>query len=534
MQRSITIAALFLVAISTLQAQTSPLIYEVSQKFDVQNARMMTDSDGENNIITSHTMDLEDYGIGLNTNGQLVSSVFSGEEAEMPEYNFSIFGDKDVVLHDFNFNEVRGLLLADVSDSVTIVSEGFIINEAVFPQFEDQVGVFHVDANSGEIVTSYYIAPESSIHRTYPLEDKMVVTTSFKDSLIYVDPSGVATVVQGESEYNACVMAIDFDGGLAWSYLKPTLGLSFVRSVAVIEEVVVAAIDGVNESYIVSIDDDGVADIDLTFPWVNIHQMEFDDEDNLFMIGQYREVGGEPVNIGLANEFFLPATSGKDAFLAMVDEDGDTQWAQVITGSGTDTGVDFHLTDDGEIYTTGCFEDKGIFDQEGDNQKTLDAVGGEDVFVAKYLMDGSFVWAEQIGGTGTDIGTSIVADFGSIVVFGTFQNEIDVNTSDDEDVILEDLLEETTRSFFFASYEEDEDVSVEDIDQLTSFYPNPANDIISVNSDQNIRSIATIDGNVLKVVGAQQADVSDMPSGLYLVSIVGQSSQEIQLLTIQR
>jgi len=139
-----------------------------------------------------------------------------------------------------------------------------------------------------------------------------------------------------------------------------------------------------------------------------------------------------------------------------------------------------------------------------------------------------------MGGEGTDIGTGVVADFGSVVLFGTFQNEIDINTDVDGDAILTDLNPDTERGFFFASYQENDMVAVEEVSPMSNFYPNPASDMIAVSADQTIQSISTIDGRMLKSVGGQQADVSDLPSGLYLVSIAGQSIQGVQLLTIQR
>lgn len=530
----ITLSLVYFAVLNVAISQSTPLIYEVSQKFDVENARIAVASDGEISIIANHSTVLEDYDIGLEFNGRTISSVFSAEEDETPEYNFSILGDSDVVLHDFNFNDSVALVLIDAADSVVVVSEGETIYQSVFPGADNQVGIFHIDTNSDSIFTSYYIAPESSIHRTYPLGDLMLVTSSFKDSLVYVSQAGDISVVQGVSEYNACVFAIRNDGTFAWSYVKPTLGLSFVRSVSNSDEIAVIAIDGVNESYIVAIDEDGFSAIDLTFPSVNIHHIEFDDSENLFVAGQYNEVGGVPVNIGFLNDFFLPSSNEKDAFLAVVDESGTTQWAQVITGVGTDTAVDFDLTDEGEIYMTGCFEADGIFDQEGDNQVIFNAAGREDIFVAKYLVDGTFEWAETMGGEGTDIGTGVVADFGSVVLFGTFQNEIDINTDVDGDAILTDLNPDTERGFFFASYQENDMVAVEEVSPMSNFYPNPASDMIAVSADQTIQSISTIDGRMLKSVGGQQADVSDLPSGLYLVSIAGQSIQGVQLLTIQR
>jgi Beta-propeller repeat len=52
--------------------------------------------------------------------------------------------------------------------------------------------------------------------------------------------------------------------------------------------------------------------------------------------------------------------------------------------------------------------------------------GGNDIFVAKYASDGSYVWAKRFGGTGSDYGYGVAVDgSGNVVVTGNFTNTVD-------------------------------------------------------------------------------------------------------------
>jgi len=70
-----------------------------------------------------------------------------------------------------------------------------------------------------------------------------------------------------------------------------------------------------------------------------------------------------------------------------------------------------------------------------------------------------------------------------------------------------------------------------------SVYPNPATDFIAVNKDENVKHIAIFNlvGRKLKsfndVVKDQRYDVSDLPSGMYLVQIIDFSDK---IVTTQR
>ena len=72
----------------------------------------------------------------------------------------------------------------------------------------------------------------------------------------------------------------------------------------------------------------------------------------------------------------------------------------------------------GNVYITGEFQYTAIF-----GSTNIVSSGGIDIFVAKLDSNGTWIWAEQAGGSGTSIGKGISSDpNGNIYISGDFQN----------------------------------------------------------------------------------------------------------------
>ena len=126
--------------------------------------------------------------------------------------------------------------------------------------------------------------------------------------------------------------------------------------------------------------------------------------------------------------FNLTSTGSGDVFVMKLDANGNFNWARKMGGTGSDKG--FSITKDtfGNIYTTGHFTGAVDFDP-GPNTFTLTPFGSRDIFIQKLDANGNFIWAKQMGGSGS-VGNSrsITTDiFGNIYLTGSFQNTIDFN-----------------------------------------------------------------------------------------------------------
>jgi hypothetical protein len=106
-------------------------------------------------------------------------------------------------------------------------------------------------------------------------------------------------------------------------------------------------------------------------------------------------------------------------------DDVEYTWAKSIGGIGTDSGYSITVDTDGNVYTTGYFNDTADFDP-GAGTSNLTSAGSNDMFISKLDSSGDFVWAKSIGGAAGDLGTFITLDTdGNIYTTGFFNGTID-------------------------------------------------------------------------------------------------------------
>ena len=120
----------------------------------------------------------------------------------------------------------------------------------------------------------------------------------------------------------------------------------------------------------------------------------------------------------------MDAISGSsDVFVAKLTDAGSTGsfvWAQRAGGMG-DEGASALAVSGTSVYISGAFSSPTV----GFGPATLTNVGSafSDVFVAKLIdvgSTGSFVWAQQAGGTGRDIATGLAVSGSNVYVAGGF------------------------------------------------------------------------------------------------------------------
>ncbi len=104
----------------------------------------------------------------------------------------------------------------------------------------------------------------------------------------------------------------------------------------------------------------------------------------------------------------------------------DHSWAIPLGGFGAlERGI--ATTSNGDVVVTGSFSGTVDFDP-GPSQTNLTALGGSDIFIAKYSAAGALQWANRIGETPiyTDAGTAVTVDTnGNILVTGQFTGNVD-------------------------------------------------------------------------------------------------------------
>ena len=169
---------------------------------------------------------------------------------------------------------------------------------------------------------------------------------------------------------------------------------------------------------------------------------------------------------GDPNEIILYPPGDWDIFVAMYNPDGTLAWAQTAGGAGTDRGLGIAVVPDlpatptsgiravpgGSVLVTGSYENTAVF---GDPQTgiPLTAVDYSDVFVARYLLDGTLDWAVSAGGDREDDGYGVASlPDGSSLATGEFRGTAIFGPGDPNET---SLTSQCNSDFFLAKYDPD-------------------------------------------------------------------------------
>ncbi len=125
-----------------------------------------------------------------------------------------------------------------------------------------------------------------------------------------------------------------------------------------------------------------------------------------------------------ATNYTLTSTAN-DIYISKLDPSGNFIWAKQMKGPNDDRGLSICTNINGDIFTTGVFQDSVDFDPSTSVFR-LKSKGGFDVFISKLNSAGNFVWAKCVGSVNNDWGNTCKADgIGNIYVFGDYNGTVD-------------------------------------------------------------------------------------------------------------
>ncbi len=146
-----------------------------------------------------------------------------------------------------------------------------------------------------------------------------------------------------------------------------------------------------------------------------------DADGNIFITGKFFETAR------LGNDSIISA-GNSDMFLVKMDPNMNIVWAKRAGGIGEDWGNRVFVTSSA-VYVVGTFSDMaGFANPNIPDTNQLSGLGGKDFFIAKYMKNGTFLWARRGGGVSDDSGNGISVLGNEIAVTGGYQYFADFNT----------------------------------------------------------------------------------------------------------
>jgi hypothetical protein len=201
---------------------------------------------------------------------------------------------------------------------------------------------------------------------------------------------------------------------------------------------------GLDDCYVAKFDSNGVLIWVNTFGGVgsdDVGALQLDGRGGVYCAGYYSGItdfdGGVTQNL-------MTAVGNSDIFLCKFDTAGALQWVTGTGSVGFDAAFGIEIYRD-KVYLTGVFSQSIDFDP-GSGVDMKNSFGDMDVFIAQYDTLGTYLWVEQSGGTGADVGMDISIDdnhrivatglFRSTSVFNGGGNSISLSAAGDRDIYV--------------------------------------------------------------------------------------------------
>jgi hypothetical protein len=138
-----------------------------------------------------------------------------------------------------------------------------------------------------------------------------------------------------------------------------------------------------------------------------------DASGNIVIVGSfYGTVDFDPG----AGTYNITSSGSNDVYVLKLNSSGTFLWARSAGGTASDFPNAVDLDASGNIYCTGQMSGVADFNPSATSY-TVAAYGGQDAFVFKWDLNGNFVWAASMGGTGGDQGSDIKVNSAGTSVF---------------------------------------------------------------------------------------------------------------------
>ena len=163
---------------------------------------------------------------------------------------------------------------------------------------------------------------------------------------------------------------------------------------------------------------------------------------NVYSTGSFRGTADFNPASGSGNVSNLISGGSEDIYVSKLNSQGDFIWAKKIGGTNADIGRSIHIDTSGQIYLTGTFQGVVDFNPSTGSTNNLTSFGSNDCFLLKLGGNvGNYLWANQIGGTGSDAGVAIkIANSNDVYLAGYFFGTANVGSGTISSAGAEDIF----------------------------------------------------------------------------------------------
>jgi hypothetical protein len=151
-----------------------------------------------------------------------------------------------------------------------------------------------------------------------------------------------------------------------------------------------------------------------------------DRDANVYVAGYFK--GTVDFDPGPGSATFTTGLGGfiNETYVSKFDSSGHFLWVKHIATDVECITRAMVYDPAGFIYISGYYEGQGDFDPGTATHTMTSSSGSDDNFIVKFDLDGNFVWATSIGGSGDEYGKNIALDKdGHVLIAGSFKGTCD-------------------------------------------------------------------------------------------------------------
>ena len=268
-----------------------------------------------------------------------------------------------------------------------------------------------------------------------------------------------------------------------------------------------------------------------------VREIRVDASDDLYLTGSFGDVVDFDPGPGT---YTLSSSVDVSPFICKLDSAGGFLWARHLNSLAMASSASFQdyrldalvIDPQANVYLAGAFAGTLDFDP-GPGTYTVTSKGTQDIFMLKLDAAGNFSKLYTAGGSTKDQGAAVcVNNAGEIFMSGTFGGTVDFDPVSGG----YQLTSPNFRAFILKLNGPDVGLYENSLENPVTVYPNPARDLLTVDlqgAQQPEFRISNLLGQPVltgRLNDRNQADVSQLPQGTYLLQVGNASNRPFKLI----